>query len=56
MSANHLVEEEGNTKPKNLTIITWVVIALISVPQIILYQTGWELPPGPFGLSLLGWI
>jgi membrane protease YdiL (CAAX protease family) len=56
MTANHLVTEEGNTNQKKLVIISWVIIALISVPQIILYEAGWELPPGPFGLSLLGWF
>jgi membrane protease YdiL (CAAX protease family) len=56
MTANHMITEKGNTKQKNLTIIAWSIIALMSVPQIILYETGWELPPGPFGLSLLGWI
>jgi membrane protease YdiL (CAAX protease family) len=48
--------EGGNTNQKNLVIIAWVVIALLSIPQIIIYETGLELPPGPFGLSLLGWI
>ena len=56
MTGNHLITEEGNSNQKNLVIIAWVIIALISIPQIILYETGLELPPGPFGLSLLGWI
>ena len=56
MTANHVTAKERNSKQKNLVIIAWVIIALISVPQIILFETGWELPPGPFGLSLLGWI
>jgi membrane protease YdiL (CAAX protease family) len=56
MTTNHMVAEMGNTKQKNLTIIAWPIIVLMSVPQIVLYATGWELPPGLFGLSLLGWI
>ena len=56
MAANHPIAEEINSKQKNLVIIAWVIIALISVPYIILYETGWELPPGPLGLSLMGWI
>ena len=56
MTTNHMLTEKGNTKQKHLTIIAWSIIAIMSVPQIFLYETGWELPPGPFGLSLLGWI
>ena len=56
MTANHMITERGNTRQKNLGFIAWSIIAIMSLPQIILYETGWELPPGPFGLSLLGWI
>ncbi len=56
MTAHVKVSDQGENHRKYLTIFIWVVIALLSIPQIILYETGWELPPGPFGFSLLGWI
>lgn len=56
MTTNPIITEKETPTQKNLIILAWVIIALMSVPQIILYETGWELPPGPFGYSLLDWI
>jgi membrane protease YdiL (CAAX protease family) len=56
MTENYVGTEEMDTKQKNLIIIVWVIFALMFVPQIILYETRLELPPGPFGYSLMGWV
>jgi membrane protease YdiL (CAAX protease family) len=56
MSEYQRVESTQGDNQKVMMILAWITIVLMTVPQIILFELGRELPLGPLGLSLLGWI
>lgn len=56
MIANQSPPHKEDTSRKNLTVIVWIIIIFLSVPQIFLHESGWDLPEGPLGYSWIGWI
>ena len=54
MNTNHSSPLEKKVPIKNLTILVWVTILFLTIPQIIIHLFGWDLPEGPLDLSWVG--
>jgi hypothetical protein len=54
---SYQVPPQLNTaQTKILTILIWIIIGILSLPQIIIYEIGLHVPPGPLGYSWVGLI
>jgi len=56
MNTDQAAPQGRDTNNNSLLILGWIVVLLLSIPQIILDLFGWDVPDGPLGYSWIGWI